>query len=182
MLLVVAGPSGVGKGTIVQELVRRRPSFWISVSAATRPPRHNEVDGIDYHFISREQFERDRDEGKFLEWFEVFGDLKGTPREPLEAHLAAGDDVLLELDVKGALAIRKQMPEAVLVFVKPPSRDEQRRRLEARGTDTPEAIERRLDGAEAEEAVAAASFDAIIVNDDVGTAVDQLTAILETRR
>ncbi len=180
--MVIAGPSGVGKGTIVRELLRRRPGFWISVSAATRAPRHNEVDGVDYQFISREQFERDRDEGKFLEWFEVFGDLKGTPRAPLEAHLAAGDDVLLELDVKGALAIRKQKPEAVLVFVKPPSREEQRRRLEARGTDSLEAIERRLDGAEVEEAVAATDFDAIIVNDDIGTAVDQLAAILESRR
>ena len=181
MLLVVAGPSGVGKGTILRELLRREPRLWFSVSAATRPPRHDEVDGVDYHFVTREEFERDRDAGRFLEWFDVFGDLKGTPREPLEAHLAAGDDVLLELDVQGALAVREQVPSAVLVFVKPPSREEQRRRLEARGTDSPEAIERRLDGAAAEVAKAV-DFHAVIVNDDVGSAVDQLAAILESRR
>jgi guanylate kinase len=181
VLLVVAGPSGVGKGTILRELLRREPRLWFSVSAATRPPRHDEVDGVDYHFVTREQFERDRDAGRFLEWFDVFGDLKGTPRDPLEAHLAAGDDVLLELDVQGALSVREQIPSAVLVFVKPPSREEQRRRLLARGTDSPEAVERRLDGAAAEEAKAA-DFDAVIVNDDVGAAVDRLAAILKSRR
>src|SRR3954454_7199997 len=133
MLLVVAGPSGVGKGTIVERLLARVPGLWESVSYTTRPPRPGEVDGVDYHFVSRDEFEALRDAGGFLEWFEVFGDLKGTPRGPVEERLAADADVLLEIDVQGALAVREQFPDAVLVFVRPPSLDVLRTRLEGRG-------------------------------------------------
>src|SRR3954469_8205837 len=129
MLLVLAGPSGVGTGTIVERLLARVPGVWESVSYTTRPARPGEVDGVDYHFVSRAEFEALRDGGGFLEWFEVFGDLKGTPRGPVEERLATGADVLLEIDVQGALAVRQVFPDAVLVFVKPPSLDELRRRL-----------------------------------------------------
>ena len=181
MLLVLAGPSGVGKGTIVRKLLELEPRLWFSVSATTRPRRAGETDGKDYLFLDRREFERIRDEGGFLEWFDVYGDLKGTPRAPVDEHLDAGDDVLLEVDVQGALAVREKYPDAVLVFVKAPSREEQRRRLLERGQDDPEAIERRLARAEEEEQ-AAARFDAVIVNDDADRAAREVAAILESHR
>jgi guanylate kinase len=178
---VVSGPSGVGKGTVLRRLKEREPSLWESVSWTTRDMRAGERDGVDYHFVTRDEFLALRDAGGFLEWFEVFGDLKGTPAAPVAERLSAGDDVLLEIDVQGALAVREQFPDALLVFLAPPSRDEQRRRLEARGTDTPEVIERRLAEAAAEEA-RAAEFDARVVNDDVDTAVGEVAGILAARR
>jgi guanylate kinase len=178
---VLAGPSGVGKGTIVRKLLERDPRLWISVSATTRSRRHGEVDGTEYLFLDRREFERIRAEGGFLEWFDVYGDLYGTPRAPVEQHLAAGDDVLLEVDVQGALAVREKYPDAVLVFVKAPSREEQRRRLLERGRDDPAAIERRLAQAETEEG-AADRFDAVVVNDDADRAAQEVAANLETHR
>jgi guanylate kinase len=181
VLLVLAGPSGVGKGTIVRRLLARDRRLWFSVSATTRPRREDEVEGTDYRFLDRPEFDRLRDAGGFLEWFDVYGDLKGTPRAPVEEHLAAGDDVLLEIDVQGALAVKEAFPDAVLVFVKAPSREEQRRRLLERGQDDPEAIERRLAQAEDEEH-AASRFDAVVVNDDADRAADEVAAILAGQR
>ena len=171
----------MGKGTIVRRLLEREPDLWISVSATTRAPRAGEIDGRDYRFLDRAEFERLRGEGGFLESFDVYGDLKGTPRAPVEEQLAAGRDVLLEVDVQGALAVREAFPEAVLVFVRAPSREVQRERLEGRGQDDPAAVERRLAQAAAEEAFAD-RFDAVIVNDDADRAVDEVAAILERRR
>jgi len=182
VLLVLAGTSGAGKGTLGRRLLERDPSLEWSVSWTTRPPRPGETPGVDYHFVTRDEFERLRDADGFLEWFEVYGDLKGTPRQFVEDVLAAGHDVLLEVDVHGALSIREKIPDALLVFVRAPSRDEQRRRLEARATDDPEAMERRLARADSEEQIAEAQFDAVIVNDDVGRATDELAAIVKTRR
>jgi guanylate kinase len=181
VLLIIAGPSGVGKGTIVRRLLERDDGLWFSVSANTRPARPGEVEGRDYLFVSRPEFERRRDDGEFLEWFEVYDDLKGTPRGPVEAHLAADQDVLVEVDVQGALAIREAFPSAFLVFVKPPNREAQRRRLLDRdkGAD-PEQLEARLERAEAEEAQAPA-FDAIVVNDDVDRAVEEIEHLLRQR-
>jgi guanylate kinase len=174
---VIAGPSGVGKGTIVKKLVAGDPRLWLSVSANTRPPRPGEREGVDYLFVDRDDFLAARDGGGFLEWFDVYGDLKGTPRAPVEEHLAAGDDVLLEIDVQGALAVRDQYPDAVLVFVKPPSAAELRRRLLSRPRAREEDVEARLAAAAAEEAQAP-QFDAVVVNDDVDTAVAEVAAIL----
>jgi guanylate kinase len=177
VLLVLSGPSGVGKGTIVQRLRERFPGLWESVSYTTRPRRPTEVDGRDYHFVSRPEFEALRDAGGFLEWFEVFGDLKGTPRRPVEEHLAAGDDVVLEIDVQGALRVRGLLPEAVLVFVAPPSLEELHRRLRDRGTESPAALERRLGEAERELA-RASEFDHVVVNDDLDRVVAEVAGIL----
>jgi guanylate kinase len=165
----------------VRKLLARDPRLWFSVSATTRPRRAEEVHGRDYLFLDRAEFERIRDTGGFLEWYEVYGDLKGTPRGPVEDHLAAGDDVLLEVDVQGALAVKEALPDALLVFVTAPSREEQRRRLLERGQDDPEAIERRLAEAEEEER-AADRFDAVVVNDDADRATDRVAAILAGQR
>jgi len=152
-----------------------------SVSATSRPPRPGEVDGVDYQFVTREEFERLRDAGGFLEWFEVYDQLKGTPRAPVEAALARGDDVLLEIDVQGALAVREQFPAALLVFLRAPDAAEQEARLRGRGTDDPEQLARRLATARHEEALAD-RFDAVVVNDDVERAAGEVAAILAARR
>jgi guanylate kinase len=182
VLLVLSGPSGVGKGTVAARLVEIcRPPLWLSVSATTRPPRPGEVEEQSYVFLDPATFDKWREAGEFVESFEVFGHLYGTPRRPLEEHLAGGGDVLLEIDVQGAMAIRRQMPRAVLVFLHPPSREVQRERLLARGGDDPDVIERRLALAQEEEAMAA-HFDHVVVNDDLQSAVEEVTAILESHR
>jgi len=152
-----------------------------SVSATTRPSRPGEVDGVDYHFVTRADFERMRDDGGFLEWFEVYGQLKGTPRAPVEAALDAGHDVLLEIDVQGALAVRERFPTALLVFLRAPDAAAQEARLRGRGTDDEAQLERRLETARAEEGLAS-RFDAVVVNDDVDRAAAEVAAILESRR
>ena len=152
------------------------------MSATDRARRVSEVEGRDYLFISPEEFRRVRDAQGFLECFDVYGDLKGTPRAPVEEHLSQGVDVLLELDVQGAMAVRRVFPGALLIFVRPPSRAVQRRRLLDRdpGID-PSDLERRLAEADAEEALAV-EFDAIVVNDDLDEAVGEIQALMDRRR
>jgi guanylate kinase len=183
-LIVIAGPSGVGKGTVVRSLVARDPSLWVSVSATTRAKRAEEIEGVDYFFMTRKEFLRIRKEDGFLEWFEVYGDLKGTPTAPVEERLAAGTDVLLEIDVQGALAVRERFPDALLIFLRPPSRAEQRRRLEGRAEGDPAqqaAIETRLAQAEVEEALSG-RFDNVVTNRDSEVAAREVAAILKARR
>jgi guanylate kinase len=182
VLLVLAGTSGAGKGTVGARLRESDPRLHWSVSWTTRAPRAGEREGVDYHFVSREQFETLRDAGGFLEWFEVYGDLKGTPLDYVRRELAAGHDVMLEIDVQGALAVKEKLPEALLVFVQAPSREEQRRRLESRGSDSEASIARRLDQAAAEERIGAERFDAVVVNHTVDQAVRDVAAILRARR
>jgi guanylate kinase len=182
VLVVISGPSGAGKGTIVQGLLRRDPSLWLSVSATTRDPRPGEVDGRDYRFLSVDEFKELVAADGFIEWFEVYDDLKGTPRGPVEERLERGEDVVLEIDTKGALAIRRLYPDAVLVFIRPPTRDAQRKRILERGADDAASVERRLAKAAEEEAEAIRSFDHIVVNDEVDRAVGELAAILQRRR
>ena len=174
---MLSGPSGVGKGTVAKRLRSRFPELWESVSYTTRAARPGERDGVDYHFVSPPTFRALVEEAGFLEWFEVFGDLKGTPRRPVEEHLAAGDDVLLEIDVQGALKVKRLLPEAVLVFLEPPSFDELRRRLVDRATESPEALQRRLAAAE-EEMAHAPEFDHVVVNDDLERVVAEVAGIL----
>jgi guanylate kinase len=181
VLLVLAGPSGVGKGTIGRALLAREPRLTWSVSATTRAPRPGEQDGVDYLFVTEDDFRALRDAGAFLEWFEVFGQLKGTPRAPVEEALAQGRDVLMEVDVQGAMAVRQQIPDALLVFVRAPSRETQHERLAGRDSDDAEQVARRMAGADAEEALAD-RFDAIVVNDDLDATVDEVAAILSARR
>lgn len=151
------------------------------MSATTRPARPGEVDGREYTFLERATFEKWRECGEFVESFEVFGNCYGTPRRPLDDHIAAGDDILLELDVYGALAVKAEYPQAVLVFLAPPNREAQRERLRSRGSEADDELERRLGGAEAEEAMAA-RFDHVVVNDELERAVGELAGILGARR
>jgi guanylate kinase len=180
-LLVVTGVGGAGKGTIVDELRRRRPDLWWSVSWTTRAARPGEIEGQHYCFVTRDAFEALRDEDGFLEWAEVYGVLKGTPREPVLEALAAGRDVLLEMDIQGAANIRRLFPDAVIVFVTVDGA-EQRRRLEERATDSADDIDRRLAAAAAETEAARADGFYIVRNDDLIRAVDEVAAILESRR
>src|SRR5688572_13445162 len=144
-LYVIAAPSGAGKTSLLQALMRRRPSLGFSVSCTTRKPRPGEHDGKDYHFLQRADFERLRDAGEFIEHANVFGNLYGTRRSVVEAALAEGRDLVLEIDWQGATQVRERLPEAIQVFILPPSRAELEARLRKRGSDSEEAIARRLD-------------------------------------
>jgi guanylate kinase len=182
-LFVIAGPSGVGKGTVVSEVRRRlHDPPVVSVSATTRPPRPDEIDGVDYYFVDDEGFDRMEREGELLEWAEVFrGHRYGTPAGPVELHRSAGRDVLLEIDVEGARQVRERAPDAVLILLEPPSRAELERRLRSRGTESEADIAERLATAERELAQRD-RFDHVVVNDDVEAASSQVAAIIEASR
>lgn len=174
-LFVLSGPSGVGKSTVLTRLCAVLPELWMSVSATTRAPRPGDVDGTTYYFVSREQFGRWIDEGRMLEWAEFAGNLYGTPREPVEQRLAAGRDVILEIELQGARQVRAATRGDVdggasLIFLAPPSFEELTARLTRRGTESDEIREQRLDAARRELA-AEPEFDHTVVNHDVETAV-----------
>ena len=176
-LTVLSGPSGVGKSTVVAELRRSHPELWLSVSATTRSPRPGEVDGREYFFVDETEFQRMADCGELLEWAEFAGNKYGTPRKPLEEKLAAGIPCLLEIDLAGARQVRKTMPDALLVFLAPPSWDELVRRLTGRGTEPPEVIQRRLDAARRELA-AETEFDLTLVNTSVQEVCRQVITLV----
>jgi guanylate kinase len=178
-LIVLAGPSGVGKSSVVAALRERLPDLHFSVSATTRAPRAGEVDGRDYRFVGNAGFDELIARGDLLEWAEIHGGLQrsGTPREPVERALAEGRPVLVEVDLHGARALKAALPEAVSVFVEPPSLAELERRLRERGTESPEQFARRLQTAR-EELAARAEFDVALVNDDVKAVADRLVDLL----
>ncbi len=176
-LTVLTGPSGVGKGTLVKLLLERHPEIWLSVSATTRAPRQGEQEGVSYFFLSREAFEQRVAEGGLLEWAEFAGNLYGTPRQPVEARLAEGRPVLLEIELEGARQVRQSFPAGFQVFLEPPSFEELERRIRGRGTDSEEAIARRLERARVELA-AAPEFDARLVNGELDTALAELERLM----
>ncbi len=178
---MVSGPSGAGKGTVIALVKRLVDHVATSVSATTRAPRPGEADGREYRFLSREVFERTVEAGGFLEWVEYSGDLYGTLREEVVATQARGDDVILEIELAGARAIRRALPEAVAIFIAPPSMAELAYRLRGRGTETDEAIARRLSIATTEVA-AAGEFDHVVVNDDAERAAAEVAGIIRARR
>lgn len=183
LLVVMSGPSGVGKTTIAHR-VQQAVDGAFSVSATTRTPGAREVDGVDYHFVSVEAFEQMQSAGEFLEHAQVFDrDAYGTPRGPVEAHLAAGRVVLLDIDVQGAAQIRASMPGACMIFVLPLSEDVLRQRLTDRGRDTGEAIERRLAEArvELEAAKAPGLYDCFVINDDLDRATEEVLTTIRER-
>jgi guanylate kinase len=176
-LAVLSGPAGVGKSTVVAHLRRHHPQIWHSVSVTTRPIRPGEVDGKDRYYISQDEFERMVAEGELLEHAKYAGYLYGTPRAAVEEHLAAGDLVLLEIELQGARQVRELVPDALLMFLAPPSWDELERRLRGRGTEDPEVIARRLDQARVELA-AEDEFDAVIVARSVADAATEIVALM----
>ena len=178
-MFIVSGPSGAGKGTLVRELLKRDPGIWLSVSATTRAPRPEESEGVHYVFLEAEEFERIIAEDGFLEWAEVHGNRYGTLRSAVEERTRAGQTVVLEIDPQGAEQVKRSLPSAVLVFIAPPTFAELRRRLEGRGSETPEQIERRLHRAVAELEIAG-TYDYVIINDDVARATDELACIVES--
>ncbi|WP_208544061.1 guanylate kinase [Nocardioides seonyuensis] len=180
-LIVLAGPTAVGKGTVAAEIRRHHPEVWISVSATTRPPRPGEENGVHYWFVSDDDFDAMIERGDLLEWAVVHKTARyGTPRGPVELALASGRPAMLEIDLQGARQVRETMPEALFVFLAPPSWEELVRRLVGRGTEGAAERERRLETARAELA-AESEFDETIVNHEVHDAAEQLVALMTAR-
>jgi len=176
-VFVITGPSGVGKGTLIEQLLERVPELELSVSATTREPRPGEVDGRDYHFLTPEEFDRRVEAGEFLEHATYSGNRYGTLREEVDRRLAEGRSVVLEIEVQGARQVRDARPDAVQIFIAPPDEAALRERLEGRGTDPPEAIDARLETAK-QELAAQGDFDHRVVNDDLERATAELVAIV----
>ncbi len=181
ILIVLSGPSGAGKGTICQELIRKNKSIHLSISVTTRPPRPGEVHGKNYFFISREEFQQLVDNDQLIEWAQVYGNFYGTPKKWVEEKLAAGEDVLLEIDIQGALQIKRKHPDCVLIFIIPPSINELQARLIGRGTDSNEVIKKRLNCV-ADELQEIPRYDYIVVNDSLEEATDQVKAIITAEK
>jgi guanylate kinase len=178
-LTVLSGPSGVGKGTVVAEVRRLFPHVWVSISCTTRQPRPGEADGVQYHFLSDAEFDDLIATDRLLEYATFAGYRYGTPRKPVEQHLAAGRPTLLEIELQGARQIRTRMPEAQFVFLAPPSAGHLRERLAGRGTEPAEVIEERLDRAMIE-LQADHEFDVVVVNDDVARAAAEVVSLLSS--
>ncbi len=176
LVMVVSAPSGAGKSTICRRLVERNENLVFSVSTTTRPPRADETDGVDYRFVSEESFDRMLKEEAFLEWAEVHGHRYGTSREAVRQELDANHDVMLDIDVQGGRQVKELFPEAVMVFLAPPSLDELERRLRSRGTESKEEIERRLTNAR-REIEQMKEYDYLVINDDLERAVRDIESI-----
>lgn len=178
LLIVISGPSGVGKGTVRKALFQMtNHDLTYSVSMTTRQPRPGEVDGIDYYFVTKEEFLKRISENRFLEWAEFVGNYYGTPLDKVEEQLDNGKEVVLEIEVEGALQVRQKAPDAVFIFIVPPGKKALYERLIKRGTDSPEMIKKRMEKAD-REFVLAHKYDYIVVNDDVNNAADRIMAIV----
>ena len=181
ILMVVSGPAGVGKGTVCKQFLKDNPQVKLSVSATTRSPRPGEEHGREYYFLTKEEFEEKIRTDNLLEYVCFVGNYYGTLKSAVEEKLAAGVDVLLEIEVEGAMNVKKKFPDSVLVFVLPPSFEELKNRLVGRGTETPEVVEKRLSRAK-EEFLCAEHYDYVILNDEVETAAGRLFTILSAEK
>lgn len=177
ILVVVSGFSGAGKGTLMKELLKRYDNYALSVSATTRQPREGEKDGEDYFFVSREYFQQMIEDGRLVEYAQYVNHYYGTPRDYVEKKMAEGKDVILEIEIQGALKVKKRFPDALLIFVTPPSAGELRRRLVGRGTETIEVINARLRRA-AEEASGMEAYDYLLINDEIDACVEQMHQLI----
>ncbi len=180
-LFVITGPSGAGKGTVLKEVIKSLDRLYFSVSATTRKPREGEVDGVHYHFLTKERFEELISADRFLEYAQYAENYYGTPLDPVLDQLEQGNDVILEIELQGALQVKKRMPQAVLVFIAPPSFEELEDRLRGRGTESEEVILRRLAIAR-QECANMDQFRYIVVNDEVPDASDRLRAVILSQR
>ncbi|MCI0498383.1 MAG: guanylate kinase [Planctomycetales bacterium] len=181
-LVVISGPSGVGKSTICRQVVEKRDAF-LSVSVTTRNPGAAEVNGRDYRFISRDEFEARAGRGEFLEYADVFGNYYGTPRPPVDEAISAGRIVILEIDVQGGLQVKQRCPQAELIFILPPQREDLQKRMDGRGRGEDEqSRKRRLQAAEKEIAAARQHYDHFVVNDDLASAVQDVIDIIDGKR
>lgn len=178
ILVVVSGFSGAGKGTLMKELLKRYDNYALSISATTRAPREGETDGKEYFFVTKEQFEKMRDERKLIEYAQYVNNYYGTPKEYVEQKMAEGKDVILEIEIQGALKVKKRFPDALLLFVTPPSAEELRRRLVGRGTETLGVINARLARA-AEEASGMEAYDYLLINDDLDRCVEEMHQLIQ---
>ena len=177
LLIVVSGPSGTGKGTVSTELLTQTPDLAYSISATTRKPRTGEIDGQNYYFLNKATFEKMIGDGGFLEYANVYGNYYGTPLGKIEERLAAGEDILLEIDTQGALNVMKKCPEGLFIFLLPPSIGELERRIRGRGSETEDSLGKRLGAAKAEIAIGK-KYDYIVVNDTVKNAVKHIKSIM----
>ena len=178
ILIVVSGFSGSGKGTIMKELLKRYDNYALSISATTRAPREGETDGREYFFKTREEFEKMIAKEELIEYAEYVNNYYGTPRAYVEEQLTAGKDVILEIEIQGALKVKKKFPDTLLLFVTPPSAEELRKRLIGRGTETMEVIEQRMQRA-IEESDGMESYDYYVINDDLDACVDEVHRIIQ---
>lgn len=178
ILVVVSGFSGAGKGTLMKELLRRYDNYALSVSATTRQPREGEIGGKDYFFVTREQFQQMIEEKRLVEYAQYVNHYYGTPRAYVEQRMKEGKDVILEIEVQGALKVKKRFPDALLIFVTPPDAQELRRRLVGRGTEAIEVINARLRRA-AEEASGMEAYDYLLINDEIDTCVEQMHQLIQ---
>lgn len=178
-LFVISGPSGAGKGTLLSKVIERIPDAWVSVSATTRNPRPGEKEGVHYYFLDKDHFLELVNHDGFLEWAKVHDNYYGTLKESVLEHMKAGEQVILEIDVQGALQVRNVIPEAHLVFIEPPSLEELERRLRSRGTESDDVISSRMKTAEVELAQKM-EYDIQVVNDDLEQAVNELTAVINS--
>lgn len=181
LLIVISGASGTGKGTVCKKILADLPKIAYSISATTRAPRPGEVDGREYYFLNVEEFKAWIAEEKFLEYAEVYGNFYGTPLNKIEERLNRGEDIILEIDVQGALNVKKKCPEGIYIFLLPPSLEELKNRIEGRGTETPESLARRLKNAVAEIKIGL-QYDYVVVNDTIDNAAAQIEAILIAER
>lgn len=181
LLMVVSGPSGCGKGTVLGRLLKEDPNVFYSVSATTRAPRPGEVDGVHYFFLSKEQFEEKIKTGGMLEYANYVENYYGTPAQAVEDQRSLGHDVILEIEIQGAMQVKAKCPDAVMVFVSPPSMEELKRRLIDRKTESEEVVNNRLKTAE-KEMKAISKYDYVVVNDEVENAVSSLKAILQAEK
>ena len=181
VLIVLSGFSGAGKGTLVRKLLETYDNYALSVSMTTRKPREGEEDGVAYFFTDREHFEQKINENGFIEYAQYCENYYGTPKAYVEEQLAAGKDVILEIEIQGALKVKEQFPESVLLFVTPPSAAELERRLVGRGTETPEVIRKRLSRA-SEESEGIEAYDYIVVNDDLDVCVEEVHRLVDAAR
>lgn len=181
MLYVVSAPSGCGKGTILAEVFKRNENVFYSVSATTRLPREGEVDGVNYFFMTKDEFKKLADNGQMLEYAEFCGNFYGTPKSAVEDKLNAGFDVVLEIETKGAMLVKERMPEAKLIFILPPSVKELKRRLNKRGTETEDVIEKRVSEAVGE-IKKAYDYDYVMMNDELSDAIEDFISIMKVAK